>query len=198
MTSARSVPPALWAWREGHVDTAKDHFALRYGSAEQGGWDSWVPVARVGPPLAQVFTVEFIGAGEGPSANAMRRAAVEELDYYLVAKRERNPWLYAIYHCQTMANAYSLIHWSYYRGGIGMENTLGDVSTRPAQKAARTKKRKAAAAKAAATRKRRSAGSMAAKTRKRRAAAAKAAVTRKQRIAAKEGAGGRSARARQK
>src|SRR5262249_46727812 len=49
----------------------------------------------------------------------------------------------------------------------------------PAQKAAATRKRRAAAAKAARTRKQRAAGAKAAKTRKRRAAGRKAAETRK-------------------
>jgi hypothetical protein len=56
----------------------------------------------------------------------------------------------------------------------------------PAQKAAATRKRRAAAAKAAQTRKRRAAAAKAALTRKRRAAGRKAAETRKRNAAAKK------------
>src|SRR5258708_237763 len=53
------------------------------------------------------------------------------------------------------------------------------------QKAAATRRRRAAGRKGAATRKRRAAGKKAAQTRKRRAAGRKAAATRKRRAAAK-------------
>jgi hypothetical protein len=56
----------------------------------------------------------------------------------------------------------------------------------PAQKAAATRKRRAAAAKAVTTKKRRSAGAKAAQTRKRKAAGRKAAETRREKAAAKE------------
>src|SRR5438874_11357861 len=57
----------------------------------------------------------------------------------------------------------------------------------PAQKAAATRKKRAAAARAAQTRKRRAAAAKAAATRKRRAAARKVAETRKQKAVAEEG-----------
>jgi hypothetical protein len=38
----------------------------------------------------------------------------EELDFYLVELHERDPWLYAKYHCGTIANVYSSIHWSFF------------------------------------------------------------------------------------
>ncbi len=56
----------------------------------------------------------------------------------------------------------------------------------PAQKAAATRKRRAAAAKAAQTRKRRAAGAKAALTRKRKTAGRKAGETRRRKAAAKE------------
>jgi hypothetical protein len=39
------------------------------------------------------------------------------LDFYLVERRERNPWAYAIYHCGTGSNMYSKVHWSYFPSG---------------------------------------------------------------------------------
>ena len=69
----------------------------------------------------------------------------------------------------------------------------GSVLVTSGQKAAATRKRRAAAKKAAATRKRRAAGRKAATTRKRSAAATKAAVTRKQKAAGRKAAATRAA-----
>jgi hypothetical protein len=49
-----------WAWCKRGVDPSEDHFELRYGSAEDSGWDDWIPVARVGRPIEGVFGVDFI------------------------------------------------------------------------------------------------------------------------------------------
>lgn len=38
----------------------------------------------------------------------------QELDFYLVEKREEKPWEYMIYHCTTVANIYSKVHWGYH------------------------------------------------------------------------------------
>ena len=40
--------------------------------------------------------------------------ASKELDFYLIQKREPDPWGYAKYHCRTGANMYSKICWAYY------------------------------------------------------------------------------------
>ena len=37
--------------QKGGVDRTQDHFELRYGSAKDSGWDEWIPVAVVGPPV---------------------------------------------------------------------------------------------------------------------------------------------------
>jgi hypothetical protein len=49
-------------------------------------------------------------------------AAREELDFYLVEHPKGfpgtgHPWGYAIYHCNTAANMYSNVHWSYFPNG---------------------------------------------------------------------------------
>ncbi len=67
------------------------------------------------------------------------------------------------------------------------EEVSGEAMT-PGQKAAATRKKRAAGAKAAQTRKRRAAGKKAARTRKRRAAGQKAALTRKRRAAGRKAA----------
>jgi len=68
--------------------------------------------------------------------------------------------------------------------------TIAEESTvpSPAEKAAATRKRRAAAKKAATTKKRKAAARKAADTKKRRSAAKKAATTRKRRAAARKAA----------
>jgi hypothetical protein len=46
----------------------------------------------------------------------MVQAASNQRDFYMVNKREPNPWGYAKYHCRTGANVYSEIYWAYYPG----------------------------------------------------------------------------------
>jgi hypothetical protein len=82
--------------------------------------------------------------------------------------------------------------WSRLRS-LGLAQPIGTIlpaeeesMPRPGEKAAATRKRRAAAKKAATTRKRTNAGSKAAITRKRRSAGKKAAVTRKRSQAAKK------------
>lgn len=104
-----------WRWREAAVNRRRDHFELRYGSADNGGWDEWLPVALVGLPEEGVFPVQFL-----IDENIRRREPnilsdlTKELDFYLVELGERDPWAYAQYHCGTASNAYSSIHWSFY------------------------------------------------------------------------------------
>ena len=38
----------------------------------------------------------------------------KEIKFYLIEKGEENPWAYAIYHCSTVANVHSKVHWFYY------------------------------------------------------------------------------------
>ena len=61
--------------------------------------------------------------GEDSSGTNWREGAVDvedehsELRYGDAAKGEPNPWEYAIYHCNTSANVYSKVHWSYFPNG---------------------------------------------------------------------------------
>ena len=57
-----------------------------------------------------------------PSHEQMINAARRELDFYLVEHPKEfpgtgDPWGYAIYHCNTAANMYSKVHWSYFPDG---------------------------------------------------------------------------------
>ncbi len=103
-----------WQWREDAVDPEHDHFELRYGSAENSGWDAWLAVALVGRPTRNVFPVEFLIDRSGRPKAHVIRDVTRELDFYLVEKGEADPWAYAQYHCRTSANVYSTVHWSFF------------------------------------------------------------------------------------
>jgi hypothetical protein len=104
--------PGQWAWHKDEVGPREEHFELRYGIAENSGWDKWLPVARVGHPVGQSFPVQFL-LDSSPSNQPMLAAAIKELDFYLVELGKPDPWRYAKYHCETCANAYSSVHWSF-------------------------------------------------------------------------------------
>ena len=100
-------------WQEGPVDPTAEHFELRYGPPGFP-WDAGLPVARIGPPVRGVVSVAFLVDSSATEHAAAHAAAVEEIQYYLIDKHERQPWGYAVYHCTTAANAYSDVHWSYF------------------------------------------------------------------------------------
>jgi hypothetical protein len=113
--------PPEWRWEDGVVDDHGKHIELRYGDAGTSAYEEWRPVARVGRPKNKVFSVEWLIAAHSPEHEAMLIEVRQELNYYLVAKGERDPWAYAKYHCNTRANVYSRVHWSYFPNGIGGE-----------------------------------------------------------------------------
>jgi hypothetical protein len=104
---SKSEEQTVWTWREGAVDAKKAHIRIYYA-------DDPKPVARVAPGRDHSFTVQFAKRSGLP--NEVLEAVRRELDFYLVEKREENPWAYAIYHCSTGANVYSTVHWGYYPG----------------------------------------------------------------------------------
>ncbi len=108
-----SLTPKITGWKKGRVNRAKEHFELRYGSANDGGWDDWLPVALVGPPAAGVVKIQFLRHHEPDSVDLVE-AVEKEIQFYLIDKPEEDPWAYAIHHCGTMANVYSRVHWSFY------------------------------------------------------------------------------------
>jgi hypothetical protein len=112
------------SWREGAVDPAQTHIRLSYGPAE----GPFVPVARLSPaaPGSREFIVEFLTPAEGMVLPDDARDKVRaELDFYLVDKRERDPWAYAIYHCGTAASLYSDVHWGYFPERHASDSTPG-------------------------------------------------------------------------
>jgi hypothetical protein len=111
-----------WRWIEGKVDKGDDHLELRYGNVQNSSYDDWVPVALVGKPQQSTFIVQWIIDNKGGNNKAIIEDARSELDFYLVNKMEHKPWAYAIYHCGTSANVYSLVHWSYFPKDKSMDH----------------------------------------------------------------------------
>lgn len=102
-----------WKWTEGFVDSEGEHIKITYG-------DDNIPVALVAPPEKRAFTVQFVLSADSSTTNPYQKIFEEtrkELDFYLIEKREKDPWAYAIYHCGTAANLYSPVHWVYYEMG---------------------------------------------------------------------------------
>lgn len=117
MSRRQQIPPSRkWSWAERAVSPTEDHFELRYGSAEDSDWSAWVPVARVGRPIKRVFGVQFIIDRTTANSAKMIDAAVKELDFYIVELGEKDPWACARYHCTTIADAMSSVHWSLHSG----------------------------------------------------------------------------------
>jgi hypothetical protein len=99
-------------WREGQVDRTKEHFELRYGSAEQS--DS-IPVAVVGIPQGGTVNVHFlIEPGDSRNIDILGRVK-RDIQFYLFELQEGDPWAYAQYHCGTASNIFSEIHWSFFK-----------------------------------------------------------------------------------
>jgi hypothetical protein len=67
-------------------------------------------VAIVGPPINRAFPVLLL-SDDPRVMDDVRR----DLELYLVELGKPDPWAYARYHCTTLANAYSAVHWSYLR-----------------------------------------------------------------------------------
>ena len=109
--------PIKFRWVRGEVNSAKEHIKLFYGKIPEKSWDEFDLVALLAPADQSTFNVQFVLEKTGKAAEAMTRAVEDELDFYLVNKREPNGWAYAIYHCSTGANLYSMVHWAYYPKG---------------------------------------------------------------------------------
>ncbi len=93
-----------WEWVEGRVDTDQDHFKISYG-------EDPTAVALVGRGEQGTFVVQFLESHrcDAKCLNAVTR----EVNFYLCELKERDPWLYAKYHCRTASNLYSKVHWAF-------------------------------------------------------------------------------------
>ncbi len=78
------LPDKVIRWKEGRVERTIEHMELRYGSADEGGWDDWLPVALVGPPANGVVTVEFLVDRHSPENAGLVAAVLQDIHFYLI------------------------------------------------------------------------------------------------------------------
>jgi len=104
-----------WKWIQGRVDTTQNHFELSYGE------DPTV-VALVGRGEQGTFIVQFLE--DHLRDTKCLKAVTRELDFYLCQLKERDPWVYAKYHCRTASNLYSKVHWGFNPSSAGDKNDL--------------------------------------------------------------------------
>ncbi len=126
-----------WRWEEGEVDEKGEHIGLRYGNARKASHENWTPIARLAEPKDHVFQVEWLVKQELPENAAMLADTRRDLDFYLVEKEESDPWAYALYHCNTGANMYSSVHWSYFPTGSQGERHASRVIKLSAEESAK-------------------------------------------------------------
>jgi len=99
-------------WHEGRVDVAREHIEIRHGDLVKDDSEPLVLVARVAPGRSpRSYVVEFAYPPGAPDAAEMLASARRDLDFFLVELGERDPWIYALYHCRSAANAYAWVHW---------------------------------------------------------------------------------------
>ncbi|MGI8772073.1 MAG: hypothetical protein ACR2JE_11625 [Acidobacteriaceae bacterium] len=108
----------IYRWQEGPVDHSKEHFELRFGSADRNSWNEWIPVAVIAPPDAGAVSVQFLIEPNDSNANIITKVK-KEINFYLLELGDPDPWKYAQYHCGTISNAYSDVHWSFFQPAVG-------------------------------------------------------------------------------
>lgn len=110
-----------WKWTAGPVDTDKDHIKLWHGKRVHQDSKGRIyqyakaPAARVMRGPGKSFIVQFLLSTRSTNKRTVRilKDVRRELDFYLLEVGGRNPWAYARYHCGTMANWYSKVHWQW-------------------------------------------------------------------------------------
>lgn len=107
-----------WTWRQGSVSDASEHMLLLYGDAGRLRPEQFIPAARVSPPQAGTFTVQFLVGEDQPAAEVLASVR-QDLDFLLLEEHAPDRWGYARYHCTTASNWYSRVHWVYRPDGIG-------------------------------------------------------------------------------
>ena len=125
-----------WHWEDGTVDEDMEHIELRHGDAAKIPYANWLPIARIGKPRHRRFPVQWLVTADTVENQAVIADARRELDFYLIEKEEPDPWAYARYHCDTGANMYSRVHWSYFPSGKRGERASSMVVQLPAEEAA--------------------------------------------------------------
>ena len=97
------------AWTKGKVNKKSDHLKIHYGKIKN-------PVALVGHKTNGNFTVEFLlkNSRTNPYNEKVLNAVQNELTFYLLKCVGPDSWPFAQYHCTTLANRLSMVHWSWH------------------------------------------------------------------------------------
>ncbi|HTF65094.1 MAG TPA: hypothetical protein VK638_20655 [Edaphobacter sp.] len=78
-------------------------------------WDTWIPVAVIGPPKVGVVNVQFLIEPNDLMNTTALGAVKKDIEYFLLELGEPKPWVYAQHHCGTMSNVYGDVHWSFFK-----------------------------------------------------------------------------------
>lgn len=123
-SEAEQKTKPVWKWTTGVVDTNKDHFKLWHGKRSRQDSKGRIyqyaktPVALLARGPGKSFVVQFLLTASSTDkrvAEALKDVR-RELDFYLIELSTPDrpaPWAYAQYHCSTLANFYSTIHWAW-------------------------------------------------------------------------------------
>lgn len=108
----------------GHVDRDSEHMRLSVGQVD-GPLNL---VALVAKAADGTFIVEDVPDPDVTDTD--RKAVQDELRFYLIEKREPDPWKYAKYHAGTMSNVYSHVHWSWFPYGAEADGGAREFPSR--------------------------------------------------------------------
>lgn len=97
------------AWVEGVVDRRADYVSLSYGEGRR-------PIALAAPHPRDGFTVQFLLKARPTEARANKilDEVRRELTFYLLDVVGPDSWPFVQYHCETLANRLSSVHWAWH------------------------------------------------------------------------------------
>ena len=78
-----------WRWQMAFVDATQRASRAAIWIGDDGDWDDWILVARVGRPVNRVFPVHFVLPDDDCEDAEAREAVGRSLDYYLVSSASR-------------------------------------------------------------------------------------------------------------
>jgi hypothetical protein len=108
----------------GQVDRDSEHMQLSVGPVD----GPIRLVALLARASDGTFIVEDIA--DADVSDSDRQAVQDDLRFYLIEKREPDPWKYVQYHASTMSNVYSHVHWSWFPHGAEGGGAPGDPPRR--------------------------------------------------------------------
>ena len=102
------------AWIEGAVNRGADHVSVSYGEGRRA-------VALVALHPTAGFTVQFLlkARRADPRASRILNEVRRELTFYLLDVVGPDSWPFVQYHCETLANRRSIVHWSWHPKSAG-------------------------------------------------------------------------------